>query len=60
MTLRHSELVTKNPTLHARQHRCEARPAFQNGTRPPARSFSFVTWGKFLRTLNMLDMWSDT
>jgi glutathione S-transferase len=38
-TLRHSNLVTKNSTLHAYQHRCEARPAFQKALKDHMASF---------------------
>jgi hypothetical protein len=39
-TLRHSDLVTKNSTLHAYQHRCEARPAFQKALKDRMASFA--------------------
>jgi glutathione S-transferase len=39
-TLRHSDLVTSNPTLHAYQHRCEARPAFQKALKDHMASFA--------------------
>jgi len=39
-TLRHSDLVTKNPTLHAYQRRCEARPAFQKALKDHMASFA--------------------
>jgi glutathione S-transferase len=39
-TLRHSDLVTKNSTLHAYQHRCEARPAFQKALKDHMASFA--------------------
>jgi glutathione S-transferase len=39
-TLRHSDLVTSNPTLRAYQHRCEARPAFQKALKDHMASFA--------------------
>ena len=39
-TLRHSDLVTSNSTLHAYQHRCEARPAFQKALKDQMASFA--------------------
>jgi glutathione S-transferase len=39
-TLRHSDLVTSNSTLHAYQHRCEARPAFQKALKDHMASFA--------------------
>jgi glutathione S-transferase len=38
--LRHSNLVTKNSTLHAYQNRCEARPAFQKALKDRMASFA--------------------
>ena len=38
--LHHSELITKNATLHAYQDRCEARPAFQKALKDHLASFA--------------------
>jgi glutathione S-transferase len=39
-TLRHTDLVSKIPILHAYQHRCEARPAFQKALNDHMASFT--------------------
>lgn len=38
--LRHSDPVTRNSTLHAYQHRCEARPDFQKALKDHMASFA--------------------